>query len=93
MSIGKGSEHMSQMVVYIVLVCSCGEEKAISGDVCGWLYCIRRLIGWLVLFKIVSSCNCSIMEEPLRSVFWGLNHAGWWAFKLLQIMRFGRSVR
>ena len=54
MSIGKCPEEMSWIVVHVVLVFSCGEEKIISVDVCVWLCCIGSMVGWMVLFKIVS---------------------------------------
>ena len=35
---------------HVVLVCSCGEEKIISGDICVWLCWVESLVDWLVLF-------------------------------------------
>ena len=39
------SEDLLWMVVHVVLVCSCREEKVISGDVCVWLCCVGSLVG------------------------------------------------
>ena len=83
---------MNEVILFVDLVCSCGEEKVISGDVCVSLCCVGGMVGLLVLFKI-GSCNCSIKDEPFRSALWGLNHPGWCPLKSPQIIRFGSSAR